>query len=472
MKRILTAINNPNLNEKLSQEKSIEIIGKDIQYREAIIDILEKEKNIDIIIINSEIPGEINNEELINKIREINSNIKIIFILEKENKKIENILRQNNIDDIYYNSEISIKILIQIIKKNYINSEEEIKKELEELRKIVIENNLDYKQNNISSKNNIQNIKLIKLIKNKLINKLTKNNLNKKGKNNSKNIFNEKEKNNFNNNFNKKIKNNFKKYFNREKTNINYNDKDKIITISGPPNVGKTTFLINMSKVIKDKKILLIDFDINNQNIYNFLGIKKYSKFIIKNNLLKQNEKINNLLKENKNNNYKIKEIFNYFIINIDKNINLISGINLISNFLNSCIQEELNKIIFEFFQLLKKEYDLILIDIGVNNNFKINKILYENSDINLLLLEANLIGIIKLKNFLEKNKFNNFKLIINKNDNFCIDKKILNNIFNFDIIGHLNYRRIYNKFLNKNYRSIKIEFNKEFKLLCNKLNI
>ena len=468
MKRILTAINNPNLNEKLSQEKSIEIIGKDIQYREAIIDILEKEKNIDIIIINNEIPGEINNEELINKIREINSNIKIIFILEKENKKIENILRQNNIDDIYYNSEISIKILIQIIKKNYINSEEEIKKELEELRKIVIENNLDYKQNNISSKNNIQNIKLIKIIKNKLINKLTKNNLNKKGKNNSKNIFNEKEK----NNFNKKIKNNFKKYFNREKTNINYNDKDKIITISGPPNVGKTTFLINMSKVIKDKKILLIDFDINNQNIYNFLGIKKYSKFIIKNNLLKQNEKINNLLKENKNNNYKIKEIFNYFIINIDKNINLISGINLISNFLNSCIQEELNKIIFEFFQLLKKEYDLILIDIGVNNNFKINKILYENSDINLLLLEANLIGIIKLKNFLEKNKFNNFKLIINKNDNFCIDKKILNNIFNFDIIGHLNYRRIYNKFLNKNYRSIKIEFNKEFKLLCNKLNI
>ena len=468
MKRILTAINNPNLNEKLSQEKSIEIIGKDIQYREAIIDILEKEKNIDIIIINNEIPGEINNEELINKIREINSNIKIIFILEKENKKIENILRQNNIDDIYYNSEISIKILIQIIKKNYINSEEEIKKELEELRKIVIENNLDYKQNNISSKNNIQNIRLNKLIKNKLINKLTKNNLNKKGKNNSKNIFNEKEK----NNFNKKIKNNFKKYFNREKTNINYNDKDKIITISGPPNVGKTTFLINMSKVIKDKKILLIDFDINNQNIYNFLGIKKYSKFIIKNNLLKQNEKINNLLKENKNNNYKIKEIFNYFIINIDKNINLISGINLISNFLNSCIQEELNKIIFEFFQLLKKEYDLILIDIGVNNNFKINKILYENSDINLLLLEANLIGIIKLKNFLEKNKFNNFKLIINKNDNFCIDKKILNNIFNFDIIGHLNYRRIYNKFLNKNYRSIKIEFNKEFKLLCNKLNI
>ena len=97
---------------------------------------------------------------------------------------------------------------------------------------------------------------------------------------------------------------------------------------------------------------------------------------------------------------------------------------------------------------------------------------MYENSDINLLLLEANLIGIIKLKNFLEKNKFNNFKLIINKNDNFCIDKKILNNIFNFDIIGHLNYRRIYNKFLNKNYRSIKIEFNKEFKLLCNKLNI
>ena len=41
MKKIITAINNPTLNEKLKKEEYIEIIGKDIQYKEAILEILE-----------------------------------------------------------------------------------------------------------------------------------------------------------------------------------------------------------------------------------------------------------------------------------------------------------------------------------------------------------------------------------------------------------------------------------------------
>lgn len=36
MKKILTAINNPNLNKKLSEQEFIEIPYKDIQYKEAI----------------------------------------------------------------------------------------------------------------------------------------------------------------------------------------------------------------------------------------------------------------------------------------------------------------------------------------------------------------------------------------------------------------------------------------------------
>ena len=60
MKKIITAINNPKLNEQLKKENKFEIIGKDIQYKEAIIEILEKNNKIDLIIINEKIQGEIN----------------------------------------------------------------------------------------------------------------------------------------------------------------------------------------------------------------------------------------------------------------------------------------------------------------------------------------------------------------------------------------------------------------------------
>lgn len=61
-------MDNPKLNNELKKQKNINIIGKDIQYREAILELLEKNKNIDYIIINEKIPGQINIEELIKKI--------------------------------------------------------------------------------------------------------------------------------------------------------------------------------------------------------------------------------------------------------------------------------------------------------------------------------------------------------------------------------------------------------------------
>ena len=69
LKKIITAINNPKLNEELKKEKNFKVIGKDIQYREAILEILEKNKNINIIILSENIPGEIKLENLIKKIK-------------------------------------------------------------------------------------------------------------------------------------------------------------------------------------------------------------------------------------------------------------------------------------------------------------------------------------------------------------------------------------------------------------------
>ena len=140
MKKIITAINNPELNEKLKKEKNFEIIGKDIQYKEAIIEILEKYKDIDLIIISETISGQMTIDKLIKKIKQINEKIKIILILEKENKDIEKILIKNNIIDIYYNNKINLIELIKIINKKEISMEEEIIK----LKKIIEEKNNEF----------------------------------------------------------------------------------------------------------------------------------------------------------------------------------------------------------------------------------------------------------------------------------------------------------------------------------------
>ena len=67
MKKIITAIGNEILNKKLKKENDFEVIIEDIQYKEGIIEYLEKENNIDILIISELLPGNIELKELIEK---------------------------------------------------------------------------------------------------------------------------------------------------------------------------------------------------------------------------------------------------------------------------------------------------------------------------------------------------------------------------------------------------------------------
>ena len=126
--KIITAMNNPKLNEELKNEKNIELICKDIFYKEGILEILENEININYIIINSELPGEIKLNNLIEKILEKNEKIKIIILIKKENKnnfyKIKNDkkdIKNNNIEII---KDIKNKNIIRIFYKNEIKIEQ------------------------------------------------------------------------------------------------------------------------------------------------------------------------------------------------------------------------------------------------------------------------------------------------------------------------------------------------------------
>ena len=444
MKKIITAINNPKLNNKLNKEKNIEIICKDIQYKDAIIEILNKNKNIDIIFINEKIPGEINNEKLIKNIKLINKKIKIIYILEKQNKKIENILYKNNIKEIYYEKEINFNTIIKIInnKNNYFKlnlEKEKNKKTKKEIKNKIIKTffkiknktkniNKKYKINNlINFKNNIYkkliklknnifkiitNLNKIKIIKNKLFkNLLIKNNLSK----NKINLF--------------KYKKIIKK-INKIKS------KNKIITFLGEEKRFKINFIINFSKIINNKKILIVDFNSNNKfNIYKLLKIKKYNKKsneIIKLNKNNISEKIN----EEKN----IKKIIKSFLIKINKNKFLISDINLLFKQLNKNNKLNIEIFIQNFLNYLKNNYDFILFNMERKNNKEINNIIFKNSDLNLILIESNFNNIKKFKNYLEKNNYiKNINLILNKKINkYSIDKNILNKIFKFNILGEI----------------------------------
>ena len=141
----ITALGNEEINKQLKKE--LEIIGKDIQYQEAVLDVLENNENVEFLILSSIIPGQFNIYEFINLIIFKNSKIKIIIFLEKRNKELEDFLISKGINNIYYNNEITIQEIINNIKNNK-NIKYEIKK--------------------------INKTKIIKNIKNKIIKKFIK----------------------------------------------------------------------------------------------------------------------------------------------------------------------------------------------------------------------------------------------------------------------------------------------------------
>ena len=260
--KILTALQNPKTNEILKEKTKYNIIETDIQYQEGIIEVLEKNNKIDLIIISELLPGNIGFKDLINKIKTINNDIEIIVILENKNYKLKEFLIQKNIKSIFYNNEITIDELINVIEeKNKAKKEIEINNEIKLLREIIMENNKKIEQNKkdkkISKIINILKKQKNKIIKNKKISNL------------------------------KIIKN---------KTNKNSKVKNKIISVVGTPGVGKSIFISLFSKNVKNKKILIIDFDIYNKSldlIFGYNTKNQKEKSIIKvNNIIELLSKI------------------------------------------------------------------------------------------------------------------------------------------------------------------------------------
>lgn len=390
MKKIVTALGNPILNNELKKYKEFQIMINDIQYQEAIIEFLEIEKNIDYIILNEILPGNISLEELINKIKNKNENIEIIIILEKENKELESFLYSKKILNIFYNNKVEIIDIIKILKNKKINNIK-IEQDIEIIKDIILNNS---------------NI-------NKQINKIKINNETKK----------------------------------------NLKSNNKMICVLGSSGVGKSIFSVCFSNYLKSKKnkILIIDFDILNNSIHTILGINKYSKKVKEKNLNNYNINIEDL------------------IISVNKNVDLLTGIDILFNSDEDINETQLLKMISE----IKKQYDYIIVDTSSECFFKYNRILIEHADKNIFLLEANLLEITKGKRLLDmyKNKWkinsNKIKIIINKYNKNSIDFNLIKNIFGeYEMLGKIKMENFYNSIINKNNNNLyhKKDERKEYK--------
>ena len=428
IKKILTAIGNPFLNNELKKYGELIVINNDVQYQDGIFEILELNSEINYLVLSELLPGDLKIDELIKKIINKNSKIKIILILEKNNELLEKNYIENGVYKIFYNNKTEINNILKII-----NEDEKIEKYNIEIRKEINEikeyiknnkklNNKKIIKNNINKKIKIN--KLINIMKNN-VNKIIKNKIIK----------------------NKLIKNNYLiNYFLEDKKT----EKNKVITVLGNNGSGKSLFSVVIANTLEkySKKILIIDFDVLNNSLHTILGVKKYSEKI--KNILDKNLNINKINIEN-------------LIININKKIDLISGINLIFDSNNKISEEKLNYII----KILSEKYDFIIIDTSSECFFEYNKELIKISDKSIFLTEPNLLEISKSKRFLEmyyynwkieKNKIN---IIFNKFNKNSIDINLLKKLFyDYKIIGKIKLKNNYNLLINNNFKNIKIKNN------------
>ena len=140
MIKIITALGNPNLNNELKKYREFEIIGKDIQYMDGIIEILELNADIDYLILSEMLDGQMSLENLIDIIYKINKKIKIVVILNEKNSEIEEDLLRKGIYDILYDKTDFIEIVNLLKTKNIESLNKELREEMENLKKLILKN--------------------------------------------------------------------------------------------------------------------------------------------------------------------------------------------------------------------------------------------------------------------------------------------------------------------------------------------
>ncbi len=134
MKKIVTALGNPVLNDELKKYSKYDVISADLFYQEAVLDI-SKVEDIDVIVVSSLLQGQYDIIEFLTEIKKNNIGTRIILIVDTISDEHKNILISKGIFDILYDNEIEILDVIEAIdREEPINIKKQIEKELTQIK--------------------------------------------------------------------------------------------------------------------------------------------------------------------------------------------------------------------------------------------------------------------------------------------------------------------------------------------------
>ena len=320
MINIVTALNNEKINKELNKIQNINIISKDIQYKEGIIELLEKNNNVQYIIINENISGKIKKEQLIKNIKIKNKKTNIIMVLNKKEKIKENYLAENKIKYIYI-EELNIKKILNIIfSKNNIIAIMGNEGSGKTITTLILSEILSKKNKVLIIEDNIKNNSIIKLYKKDEKNKIIKIKNNLYVFNIKKILINK-----------RKIKINIIKEINEIKNNYDYIfiDTQNITSLKIYEEIINNIIYMLNSNILEFNKIKNIIYKKTNiKIILNNYNENSISEEIIKNifnnkiiilEKLKNNKNYNKIINNNMNIYYLDKETKNKYLKIIEK---------------------------------------------------------------------------------------------------------------------------------------------------------
>lgn len=114
--RIVTAIGDAKLNEELKKDNFYKVLGTDIQYQEGIFETLEKNKDANYLILNLNLDGELTYGELTEEILDKYKELKIIYVVEREDREIIDFLVAKKIRNIILKKDLDKDKINNIIK--------------------------------------------------------------------------------------------------------------------------------------------------------------------------------------------------------------------------------------------------------------------------------------------------------------------------------------------------------------------
>ena len=380
MKRILTAMGNENLNRELMKFVKYDLNEKDLFYQEAVTDILAEEK-YDVFIVSSLLQGQLEFCEFIEKVRKIDSLMRIIIVSDEIEDVFKRKMSEFNIVDLFVDSNVSIKDIVDAIdreeplKNRYMVDKRVLSSKVEEVKR---------EYNDIALKKEKMNSVILEEV----------------------------------------------------------TQKQEVIVVNGINGAGKSTVAANISRILAKKtssKILLIDLDTLNGNLDEILDIHKVPQNV---DLLIDNDKkcgLNYAVELISKNRFDV-NVFDELVIK-SGDVDILTGNTSLYYCQNVLSEFYYNTIL----NCAKEKYDFIVIDSSSNVFLDSTKWALQQANRVFFVTENNYVSMKKAMQLIEVYTNNwriwkdKIEIIVNKFRSTGIEIEVIKKIFDdYKVIGKI----------------------------------